>query len=448
MQAMWPWCRYGDIVLLPASARRQWTPQGAVESVRAIVVIFRTGASLLRAFRILCRHYCLTGTSLNGDRFRRFPHGSSRRRRTARPFVAAAICHRITMPLSRGTQSCQPPMTDSATSNTFLTVFLLLVGVLSVLLAMQFFQAIVLGGLLAYLVAPVNSRLSRRLGDTGGALVTTLGTIVVVLAPLALLLAVAVEQAVAVAQGVELPNFADVLAVVIQWFGTSGDLSTLLGSVGDAFRTAIGGLLGRVVRLIGGVTAFLVGVVVFLFTFYYLLRDGDDFVEWVRAAIPFDEATTDELVDRTDHLLWAAVVGNVIVAGVQALLTVLGFLVLGFDNLVFWGVVTFGLSMLPLIGASIIWIPAVVYLAAVGDVVAAAGLAIYGAVIVSGSDNFIRPLAMQRGAQLNPALIVIGIFGGVVLFGFLGLFIGPVVLGLAKTLVELLVADRTDAPGI
>nr|WP_256558521.1 AI-2E family transporter [Halomicroarcula marina] len=339
-------------------------------------------------------------------------------------------------------------MTDSATSNTFLTVFLLLVGVLSVLLAMQFFQAIVLGGLLAYLVAPVNSRLSRRLGDTGGALVTTLGTIVVVLAPLALLLAVAVEQAVAVAQGVELPNFADVLAVVIQWFGTSGDLSTLLGSVGDAFRTAIGGLLGRVVRLIGGVTAFLVGVVVFLFTFYYLLRDGDDFVEWVRAAIPFDEATTDELVDRTDHLLWAAVVGNVIVAGVQALLTVLGFLVLGFDNLVFWGVVTFGLSMLPLIGASIIWIPAVVYLAAVGDVVAAAGLAIYGAVIVSGSDNFIRPLAMQRGAQLNPALIVIGIFGGVVLFGFLGLFIGPVVLGLAKTLVELLVADRTDAPGI
>ena len=334
---------------------------------------------------------------------------------------------------------------DDGSSRTFLRLLLVLAGGLSILLVLPFLQYVLLAGLMAYLVAPANARLSRRLGSITGAVVTILLTIVVVLGPLVLVVLVAADQAVSLARGTDVPDVATVEIAMQDLLGTDADIRTLLEPYSGAIETGVRGVLGSVVGIVGGIPGFVVGSVVFLFTFYYLLRDGDAFVAWLRTAVPLDAATADELIERTDDLLWAAVVGNVIVAGIQAVLTVLAFLVIGFANIVFWGVVTFVLSLLPLIGASIVWAPAVVFLLLTGDVPAAVGLLIWGAIVVSGSDNVVRPLAMQRGAELNPGLLVLGIFGGVAVFGFLGLFVGPVVLGLAKAVVELLVKERQQA---
>jgi predicted PurR-regulated permease PerM len=333
---------------------------------------------------------------------------------------------------------------DDPSSTTALRLLLLVVGTLTVVLILPYFQPILLGGLMAYLVAPIHDRLSRRWGATIGAVLTILITVVVVLGPLLLLVSVAVNQGAALAQGAELPDVATVETYFQEVFGTNADLSTLIEPLSGAIETGIRGLLGSLVEIVGGIPAFVVGTVIFLFTFFYLLRDGEQFVAWVRTAAPFDQEVTTELITRTDDLLWAAVVGNVIVAAVQAVLTVLGFLVIGFDDLVFWGVVTFVLSLLPVIGASFIWIPAVIYLLVVGSTPEALGLLVYGSLVISGSDNFIRPLAMQRGAHLNSGLLILGIFGGVAIFGFLGLFIGPVLIGLSKDIVDLLVEERGE----
>jgi predicted PurR-regulated permease PerM len=333
---------------------------------------------------------------------------------------------------------------DDLSSTTALRLLLLVVGTLTIVLVLPFFEAILFGGLMAYLVAPINDRLSRRWGATIGAVGTILITVVVVLVPLLLIVSVAVDQGAALAQGAELPDIATVETYFQELFGTQADLSTLIEPLSSAIETGIRGLLGSIVEIVGGIPAFVVETVIFLFTFFYLLRDGEQFVNWVRTAAPFDPDVTTELIARTDDLLWAAVVGNVIVAGVQAILTVLGFLVIGFDDLVFWGVVTFVLSLLPVIGASFVWIPAVIYLLFVGSIPEAVGLLVYGSLIISGSDNFIRPLAMQRGARLNSGLLILGIFGGVAIFGFLGLFVGPVLIGLSKEIVDLLVKQRDD----
>jgi predicted PurR-regulated permease PerM len=338
-------------------------------------------------------------------------------------------------------------VTDGDASRTALLATLLALGTLSALMVVPLFQAVVLGALLAYLVAPVNERLARRANATAAALVTTVATTLVVLVPLALLVGVAVEQAASLVRGVEVPD-TDSLAVGLrEWLETAGVPAMSDSSVGDLASAVLGGLTGQVADVVGLVPAAAVGSVVFLFTFFYLLRDGDALLAWIRANSPLAEAETEALVRRTDDLLWAAVVGNVVVAALQAVLTVFGLAVVGFDDLVFWGVLTFALSLLPLIGASVVWIPVVAYLAVTGQTAAAVGLTVYGAVVVSGSDNVVRPLAMRRGARLNPALLVVGIFGGIAAFGFLGLFVGPVVLGLAKAVVELLAADRDGTSG-
>ncbi|MFC6976677.1 AI-2E family transporter [Halomicroarcula sp. GCM10025709] len=331
---------------------------------------------------------------------------------------------------------------DDSASISFLRVLLLGVGVLSIALVLPFLQFVLAAGLLAYLVEPVHDRLSNRVWSTVAALLTMVATGAVVLVPLFLIVVVALEQAVSVLQHASLPDIAAVEALFRRWIGPEVDLPALAGPLARAAEAGFRGLIGNLAGALGTIPAFLVGSVVFLFSFFYLLRDGDDLVDWLRAAAPLDPAVADELLGRIDDLLWAAVVGNVVVAGVQAILTVFGFLVIGFDNIIFWGVVTFALSLLPVIGASVVWLPAMGYLFAVGRIPAAVGLLVYGSVVISGSDNVVRPLAMQRGARLNPGLLVLGIFGGVAVFGFLGLFVGPVLIGLCKELVELLGEER------
>ncbi|WP_416839904.1 AI-2E family transporter [Haloferax sp. DFSO52] len=336
--------------------------------------------------------------------------------------------------------------TDSTSSRSFLLLLLILFGTLSVFFVLPFLQPVLLGALLAYLVYPVNRRLTPRLGRTAGSTVTMLATITVIVVPLLFILGAAASQAATLLRGAELPDSEALDAFAQDQFGTNAPtVESLSGPVSNAVQTGIGGLLGDIGGILGGISAFLVGAFILLFTLFFLLRDGDKFIAWLRTVVPLDTDTTDELFERTNDLLWAAVIGNVIVAAVQAILTVLGFLVIGFDNLIFWGVTTFILSLLPVIGASIVWIPAVIYLVFVGSIPEAVGLLIYGTFIISGSDNIIRPLAMERGAKLNSGILILSIFGGVAVFGFIGLFVGPVVFGLTKTIVELLAGNRADA---
>jgi len=105
--------------------------------------------------------------------------------------------------------------------------------------------------------------------------------------------------------------------------------------------------------------------------------------------------------------------------------------------------VTFIASMLPLVGALIIWLPALIYLLVVAQPVAALALFIFGAIVISTVDNLLRPMVLRRGAQLSPVLTIIGIFGGIALFGFVGLFVGPIVLGVTKLIVEIFVREYT-----
>jgi predicted PurR-regulated permease PerM len=108
---------------------------------------------------------------------------------------------------------------------------------------------------------------------------------------------------------------------------------------------------------------------------------------------------------------------------------------------VFWTVLSTVVSLLPLVGASLVWLPASAYLFLIDEPARAALLFAYGALLVSASDNYLRPIIGGHEANLSPGLFVVGIFGGVVAMGFLGLFFGPVILGVLKALVEVYVDE-------
>ena len=331
----------------------------------------------------------------------------------------------------------------------FLLVLAAVFGLLAVLLVQPFLQYVLAAVLLGYVLWPAHERLAPRVGERVSALVLLTATTLVVLIPVGMVLAVAVEQAVELAMAV---RSGDVGTEVIERFveqntGVTVDLSGVdLAAVLQQSRGSSSAIVGSALDVFGGVSTALVGLTVIGFVLYYLLVDGEAFFRWIRAVTPLPDDVQSELFEEMDRVMWAVLVGNVLVGLVQGILTGIGLFVAGVPSVVFWTVVTTLLSLLPLIGASIIWFPASVYLFVVGRPVAAAFLFVYGSVVVSLSDNYLRPMISAHEAELNPAILVVGIFGGVYALGFMGLFFGPIVLGILRAVLDVFAREYADAP--
>lgn len=323
-----------------------------------------------------------------------------------------------------------------------LQVLAVVVGVLAVLVVLPYLTYVLAAVVLAYVLFPLQRTLAPRLGRSVAALVGLVVATIAILAPITILVSVAVEQALELADAlaagdVDVDAFEDRLAE----YGIEIDVEELYWALEEPIEAGVRGLAADALGIVGGLPGVLIGVLVLLFVLYSLLRDGDRLLEWATSVTPLREEVQAELIDRLDRLMYASVVANVAVAAVQAILTVIGLAIVGIPGLAFFGILTFLFALLPLVGAFAVWAPIAIYLAVVDQLLAGAFLLVYGS-LVSLSDNFLRPITVGRGADLDAATVIVGIFGGVAIFGILGIFFGPVVLGASKTILEVYARER------
>jgi predicted PurR-regulated permease PerM len=184
-------------------------------------------------------------------------------------------------------------------------------------------------------------------------------------------------------------------------------------------------------------TSVLIGASLMFFLQFYTLKDGKRFVQWTKGFEFADKEKQEQIYQSIDRSVWAIVKGHVLMALVQALLAGIGLWIFGVPEVLFWTFVMILLGFIPIVGSAFVWIPASIYLVAIGDTVSGIALLIYGLVIVGGSDNLVRPLVVDKQANIHPFFILAGLIGGVGLFGPAGLFIGPVLFGLLKNLLEI-----------
>jgi len=314
-------------------------------------------------------------------------------------------------------------------------VLLALFGALAVLLLLPFESAVLAAILLAYLLRWPHGVLASRIGSRPAALVLVLGTVVLFVVPFVLLVAVAVtglSDLLATLRGDD--GVTSPEAILDAVFGTDVDVGSSVRSFLEDGQ--VGDLLGTVVDTLGGLGAAAGQLTVLLFLVYYLLRQGDALVAWLGDVVPLSRPVRAELLRRADRLMYAVVVGNVVIAVGNGLLVGLGLFVVGFSDVLFWTVMSIFLALIPLIGTTIVWIPAAVYLVLVGETVPGVGLFLYGAVIVGAVDNVLRPFVGSPEAGLDPAIFVIGVFAGLAFFGVIGVFYGPITLAMAKSVYE------------
>ncbi|MFC7186665.1 AI-2E family transporter [Halorubrum yunnanense] len=324
-----------------------------------------------------------------------------------------------------------------------LTALALLSSLLVLFVLLPYLQFALLGVVLAYVLSPVQERAEEYLRPTFAAIAVVAAALFFVLIPAIYLLTIAIQQSLRVVSAVrngqiDIGSIEELLART----GYQFDLVVLYEANQERIATGLQQVTSGAIDLVGSLPGLFIGLTITLFVLFALLRDGEAFVAWIQWVLPIDEAVSDELREGLDQLMWASVVGNVAVAAIQAALLGVGLAIAGLPAVVFLTVATFVLTLLPLVGSFGVWVPAATYLVGVGRPTAAVAIAVYG-LIVTFSDTYFRPALIGRTGAFNATTIVIGIFGGLAVFGAVGLFIGPVVLGGAKLVLDAFARGHT-----
>lgn len=192
--------------------------------------------------------------------------------------------------------------------------------------------------------------------------------------------------------------------------------------------------------------SFLLSCGVMLYLLFFLLRDGRKLSAAIRRAMPLARPQAQQLLDRLTIVTRATVKGNVIVAAVQGTLGGIALAVLGVQGALLWGVLMAIFSLLPAVGAAIIWGPAALYLLAIGAVWKSVALVAFGALIVGSVDNVLRPVLVGRDTQMPDYVVLLSTIGGIAVVGINGFVVGPVIAALFMTAWEVFASSRV-APG-
>jgi predicted PurR-regulated permease PerM len=298
----------------------------------------------------------------------------------------------------------------------------------------------------------LNKRFERKWGRTQSAVLITLGVTLILIVPVLLLAALFVREGISAARDIQeamagggygwFSHAWAWLATHIAAGGITVDLPALVRQGASRAGEYMAGELGRVIR---NIVLFLFELFVMLFALFYFLRDGDLILNRFRLFLPFEETMTERMLAEARELIFASVTTSLLIAAVQGVICGGAFAIVGLGSAIFWGVLMGFLSLLPVVGAWPVWIPAAIWLISTGHTGRALILIIICGVLGGTIDNILRPVLLGGRASLNGLLVFISVLGGIAVFGVLGVVLGPIVVATAVGILD--VYSGTDMAG-
>jgi len=203
----------------------------------------------------------------------------------------------------------------------------------------------------------------------------------------------------------------------------------------EEIRKVLAETLNRLLKVLGdklGQFAFFAGknvfyVFVFLITFFFILRDGPGILKRIERLIPMDHEDLESILGTIYKTVLAVVYGSVGTAAIQAFLGFIAYSIVGLKFALLWSVLTFFAAFIPPFGASAVWFPLAVYTFFNIGLGKAIFLGLWGMLLISSMDNFVRPLIIKQGIQMPYVVLFFATIGGLLKFGFIGLFLGPII---------------------
>lgn len=322
------------------------------------------------------------------------------------------------------------------------------------LMLRPFVEVLAWAAVLVIVFHPLHQRLARLIGRPGlSAFASSLIVIAVVFLPCAFTLLALAGEASRAAQSLT--------GRVDCWLDSHSPLESLLTwlrqrvpqadinlqqLIAEQLNSLSGAIVGHSFALLGGLVVGVVKLFFIIFTMYYLFRDGDRILRALPAALPLEPERSAAIVERTREVVGASVYGVVIIALAQGALGGLAFAVLGLPSPVLWAAVMALVCMIPVAGSFLVWLPAALFLAATGHWPKAIFLVLWGALVISTIDNFLRPRLIKGRAKLHELFVFFAVLGGLRLFGVLGIVLGPVVLAITLALLETFKQSEPQSP--
>ncbi len=315
-----------------------------------------------------------------------------------------------------------------------------LIGIVAVLCALMlapFMGYILTAILLGFLLHPVYERLNRRMPSQAAAGLLVVFTVVAAVLPIVITMGFVAEDArtlMDTVEGEDLPALEELELYLENLLGEEIDIRERIASLVQTVAAYVAARASRIVRFAANVA---IGTVLMLFVQFYVLKDGKRFVQWTKNFDVMEHDAQELLYERIGRTTRALIKGHVLVAVLQGVIAGIGLFIVGIPNVAFWTAVMILLAFIPLIGTSLVMIPASIYLILTGNIVAALALLLYTLLIVSITDNVARPFLVEKDAGIHEVFILVGILGGVLLFGAIGIFIGPLLFGVFKNLLDI-----------
>lgn len=348
-------------------------------------------------------------------------------------------------------------MNSRKTTIWFLAVLLLIFAAVAILVTWPFLRAIASAVIVAVIFHPAYRWVLRKTSGRRGlaSILMTLGIIVLFLGPVTFILLKATNEALAAAQRLSrisaeqggLAAFATaMLDRPLHFLARFVDVSQV--DVHNMVRSNMQRLSLAVfssgATVLGNLAQLSVGFVLMLVVVFFLFRDGERWMESLGTMMPLSPAQSSRLFRNIADTIIGNVYGIVSVGLAQGLLTGIAMLIVGLPSPLLLGLGAFFASIVPVVGAALVWVPAGLYLIFKGALWKGIFVLLWGAVVVSTADNIIRPWVVSGKIELHPLLLLFFILGGVQAFGFLGLFLGPVIASVLFAVLDML---RTELEG-
>lgn len=340
-------------------------------------------------------------------------------------------------------------MINNKTKNPFLLAILAGMLILTFFILKPFLATLVLAAICAVVLHPIYKKISKLIGnhEATAASITVILSIVCIIIPLTLLGTQMVREAAQLYGSFsQIDDKQSGLIAVINNLGQASE--KLIPGTGNYFadvannitiyiKQALAWLIGNLGQALSSASVLLLDLFIFFMCFYYLLKDGESLKKALIKLSPLDDTDDETVFKRLESSVNSIIKGNLVIAFLQGILMAVGFYLFGLPNGILWGSVAIIASLVPRIGTAIVLIPAVLYLFVVGNTTPAIGLAVWGTLIVGLIDNIMGPKLIGKHLQLHPVFILLSVLGGLVLFGPIGIFLGPLVISLLFALLSI-----------
>jgi predicted PurR-regulated permease PerM len=312
-------------------------------------------------------------------------------------------------------------------------VLILSIFILAFLILRPIMVAIILGLLFSYIFSPIYKAIRKKIKNKNlSALILVLGLTLIISIPIIYFVPVIVNQAFEVYVMVQNLNLTELIQNFVKSDIASSIAINLDNSIGQIFSTFLNQFKSFLINLPSLAFQF----AVFLFTFYFATRDAEELGKYISSLSPFSKSTEKRFLQEFRGITNAIFFGQFLIGIIQGLALGAGLFFLGVPKALILTFIAALVSMIPILGSWLVWLPVAIYLLVAGETFAGIFLLLYGALFISSIDNLIRPYILSRQSTLPVALSLIGTIGGLFFFGIVGLVLGPLIIAYTLIIVE------------